>query len=92
MLRVYKYDLPYADCFKFELELPIGAKILTAKAQYGIGQLWALVDPEAEIQRRTFLITTTGHAIIEGPEELVYIDTMLFLNDSYVSHLFEVLK
>lgn len=56
---IWKYDVPLQDVF--ELPLPKGASVLTMREQYGELKLWALVDPAAPIEARSFAIVGTGN-------------------------------
>ena len=68
---VYKYDLFPNDYAT--LKLPKGYKILSFQAQKLSVCIWALVDPEAELEEVKFRLCGTGHAISE--ENLEYIGT-----------------
>lgn len=72
MRTIWKYQIPIKDYF--ELELPQGAEILTVQMQYGEPQLWALVDPNAQLEFRLFRLSGTGHPIINC--HLGYIGTI----------------
>jgi hypothetical protein len=58
---IWKFELEPTD--NQEIEMPKGAEILTAQNQVGIPCLWALVDPTAEKETRTFEVVGTGHPI-----------------------------
>jgi len=89
MLRVFKYDLPLNDYFK--LDLPRGAKILCFDTQFGVAQMWALVNPDETItESRQFRFAGTGHNITETPEQLEFIDTFQMRDGNLVFHVFEV--
>jgi hypothetical protein len=87
-LTVYKYPLPLRDYF--EIDLPLGAEILTAQIQGNTPQMWALVDPSLPTATRYFRLTGTGHPIRESQEDLRYISTFQQLGGSLISHLFEI--
>jgi hypothetical protein len=81
---VWKYTLEAAD--RQEIEMPIGARILSVQLQGGLGpQMWALVDPSAERERRAFLLFGTGHTGVHGQ----YIGTFQWHNGVTVWHVFE---
>ena len=71
----------------FTRELPKGAEILSFQIQGSEPMFWALVDPEAEREERTFIFTGTGVPIPEF-EGMRFIDTLQ--SEGYVFHLFEV--
>lgn len=86
MRKVFKYNLKVAD--KQQLELPIGATILTFDMQRERPVLWALVDPELPTETRMFRMAGTGHAI-DGA--LSHIGTSQLRDGGLVLHLFEIL-
>jgi hypothetical protein len=87
MKTVYKYPVPPDDTF--EMMLPQGAQILTVDLQFGEMQLWALIDPDAPLNRRRFRLAGTGHPIKE--RNLLYINTFQAHGGALILHLFEIL-
>lgn len=85
MKRVYKYPVPIDD--NFDLELPVGAEVLSAQAQHGFPFLWALVDDEVATEKRQFRLVGTGHPILESG--LTFIDTIQLKDGGFIVHLFE---
>lgn len=83
-LTVHKYP---ARLGSFDLHLPEGARVLTIQMQHDQPQLWALVDPHAELVPREFLAIGSGHQIEE--ELLTYIGTFQQDGGAFVWHLFE---
>ena len=81
---VYKWTLTPGVC---EIEMPDGADILTVQAQHAEPVLWALVNPDAPVARRTFRVIGTGHDI--GPGEHTYIGTLQLQAGALVIHVFE---
>lgn len=51
---IWKFTLEVKDIQT--LDMPKGAEILTVQFQETHGQLWALVDPNAEMEERDFAI------------------------------------
>ena len=86
MKAVWKYPLPGSDTF--DIKMPRGAKILTAAAQFEDVCLWALVNPEAPPETRSFRLAGTGHEITENLGR--HISTFQLANGRIVLHLFEV--
>lgn len=90
--------------FKFVLEhdtaiqLQKGAEILHVASQYGKVCLWALVDPRAETEPRTFMLFHTGESIPDAPA-FNFIGTAILKGDptfhrdivasDHVYHVFE---
>jgi len=70
-----------------QINMPIGAKILTAQMQNGQLYLWALVDdiPD-EFEQRVFTLYGTGALILEDPG--TYITTIQ--DNEYAWHIFEI--
>jgi hypothetical protein len=89
MLRVYKYVVPTNS--HFDMELPMGAKILAVDEQHGHYCMWALVDPDAETEIRYFRFAGTGHPITEDPSRLVHISTFKVDGGVLIWHIFEIM-
>lgn len=74
VLKIYKYQLEITD--RQTLKLPFGAKILSVETQTSGGitdtriVLYALVDPDAIVEERIFIIHGTGHPM--EPQEINY--------------------
>lgn len=84
MKAVYKYNLhPYARNM-----MPVGAKPLSVHAQGNDLCLWALVDTEAELENREFVIVGTGHEVHDHAGE--FIGSALLAGGTLVLHVFEV--
>lgn len=90
MKKVFKYELSYQTDL-INVELPIGAEVLTIDTQKNKLCLWVSVDPdELVMEIRQFRIAGTGHSIYEEP--LKYINTIQIYDGDIILHLFEVLK
>lgn len=64
-MKIFKYPLFYYTEPEL-IKLPKGAKILQAGIQEENDPktvFWALVDPEAELEERTFILASTGGEI-----------------------------
>lgn len=88
---IYKYPLPGEG--PFSLELPRGARVLSATGQHGIPVMWALVDPRAPLEERQFLLAPTGiplHPNGQDSPEPVFLGTILLLDGRFVLHLFDI--
>lgn len=85
--RVFKYSVEWGDIA--HVDMPEDAQILTAQLQGSSEKLvvWALVNPGAPLQSRTFRIAGTGHRITET---VAYISTVQLFDGSAVFHVFEV--
>ena len=86
-MKIFKYTITPAD--HFELELPIGAQILTVQTQYGVPCIWCLVNPNLSTEIRRFRMAGTGHPINED-FTLIYIGTFQMSGGQLIFHLFEM--
>jgi len=75
MRKIFKYQIPIQD--EFELELPVGARILSFQIQYEEPVIWAIVDPDAEKEKRYFNLYGTGHLMKEYPNGILEMDGKL---------------
>lgn len=71
------------------LDMPKGAKVLSAQSQGDNICLWAMVDPSEVSENRHFVVIGTGHDVPEL--HLVFIDTVQLFGGSLIFHVFEVL-
>ena len=74
------------DC----VSMPKGAEILDVGIQRGEIQIWAIVDPDANTEDRSFSIYGTG--MIIDPEGKKYLKTIFVQNGDFIWHIFEILK
>lgn len=73
---------------RFTTAMPKGAAILHVEVQGDAPQMWALVDPSAPAEPRTFESFGTGHPI--NAEIIAHIGTVQFDGGALVFHVFEV--
>jgi hypothetical protein len=90
MRKVLKYSLLDAAKYvgAFAIQMPHGARVLTIQLQHGEPMMWALVDPEAPLVTRQFVVKGTGWDVEH--DALVYVGTYQQVGGEYVWHLFEV--
>lgn len=89
MKKVFKYDVAIDDYQT--IEMPKCAELLKVGCQHGEMNLWALVDPNAETEKRKFRLAGTGHEITdEEASKLRYVGTCIMANGFAVFHLFEI--
>ena len=70
------------------LSMPRGARILAVQDQDGAACMWAIVDPEEELESRYFEIYGTGQPMHRDVEaDRFYVAT--FQQPPYVWHIFE---
>lgn len=83
---IYKYRTQVSTK-PLNLFLPKGAQILSVHIQRDQCYIWALVDPEAKNEGRTFHIVATGELF--DPTGLTYVGTFHGVEGWMVFHLFE---
>lgn len=86
MTTIWKFQVRIEDAFT--LEMPKGAKILSVQTQGNTPCLWAMVDPQAEKQKRYFSVFGTGFPFEIG-DHLTFVGTFQIHGGSLVFHLFE---
>lgn len=83
-MTIYKYGLEDEVC---TVQMPEGAKVLSAHVQNGSICIWALVDPSKPMVLRTFKVIGTGWKIEDT--QLEFIGTVLLESGRLVFHVFE---
>ncbi len=85
MLKIFKYTLKMKDIETIAMQKD--AMILDCQQQnQGFLTIWAIVNPDAELENRTFEIIGTGNVVSEQPREFIAtVQTGL-----YVWHIFEI--
>ena len=87
-MKVFKYK--FNPTAHVSIMLPRGAQILSVQFQCGEFCLWALVDPDAQMELRNFLFAGTGEELFEAPENLQFIETLQMEHRSLLRHFFEI--
>jgi len=88
MITVHKYKL---DPYNAQVNLPVGAEVLSAGYQLGEICIWAKVDTEQPMEERYFKVFGTGHKIhINMGIDYKFISTVFI--DTFVFHVFEVIN
>jgi|GraSoiStandDraft_14_1057315.scaffolds.fasta_scaffold235116_2 hypothetical protein len=85
MHQVWKFPLMPEEN---EVELPVGAEVLTVELTSQGPALLALVDPDAERETRTFLVIGNGTDLPEGVAALHYRGTAK-VPGAFTAHVFE---
>lgn len=86
-MKVYKYPVPLKD--HFEIEMPLGAEILSFQSQNDEMMIWAAVWPNKPIEKRKFSIIGTGQDIdMDCVKD--FIGTAQVVRGILVWHLFEM--
>lgn len=69
--------------------MPRGAQIVRVAEQILEGAIWAIVDPGAERELRTFEIRGTGHEIEDGAVYVGTFEQRRYGTTTFVWHVFE---
>ena len=85
MKKIFKWVLQAED--RQVLQMPAGATLLSLQVQKEQVCLWALCDPEAELEDRVFIVHGTGFQTPEDPG--TYVGTALLYDGGLVLHFFE---
>ena len=86
MKTIWKFPLQITGCLV--ITMPEDAEILCVQVQMDAPYIWALVDPSAGKEPRSFRMFGTGHPIETGID-YTYIGTFQVHGGSLVFHLFE---
>ena len=93
MNTVWKFQIPALT--QFNVTMPKNAQIIHVDSQLEQACLWAVVDPGALTETRSFILVETGHDIpaFDYPlERLKHCGTFMLSGGSLVFHLFEKVK
>ncbi len=85
-MKIFKYPLRIDA--QQELDLPVGARVLTVQLQDGKPCLWALVDEDAEVETITIEMIGTGHPVYDPGK---YLGTVQMEQGKLVLHVFAAL-
>lgn len=84
-LTIWKYDLKPST--HQLIEMPKGARLLTVQGQHSGVCLWAIVNDEAEVEKRAFGVYPTGG---DAPGALaIYLNTVQLQGGVLIFHVFE---
>lgn len=73
-----------------DIEMPVGAQVLTVQGQNDEAVMWCLVDTGVPLVTRKFSVFTTGDSF--NASQCKYIGTFQTDGDSFAGHVFEVLQ
>jgi len=85
-MTIWKYPLKVTDIQN--VEMPAGARVLSAHVQRDTICVWVLADPAADRVRRQFRIFGTGVPVGEIPMA-EFVATVHFLRVGLVFHVFD---
>lgn len=83
---IWKFEVQVEETF--QVSLPEGATVLSVDVQYGVPQMWALVEPGKPLRLRTFHVYGTGHVHSVNAFSR-FVGSFQLMNGSFVGHLFE---
>ena len=87
-MTIWKYTLEVTDTQN--IPMPKGSKILSVQAQENRPCIWALVNPNKELEPRRFEMYSTGHPLTFDSRD--YLGTFQLDQEALVFHLFEYLN
>ena len=88
MKAIYKYPLNTNS--EIEIEMPVGAQLLTVETQNNEPQMWAIVDTLKNPELRFFRVVLTGDPI-GTVDELAYLGSFI-IDNGLIYHVFEDLS
>jgi len=89
MITIYKYSILLKD--NFEIEMPVGATVLSFQVQRSVPCIWVQVNTNMPLEKRRFALKGTGHNLDNITEEIEkYIGTIQLENGGLIFHLFEL--
>lgn len=92
---VWKYTLKPTASGACNIDMPVGAKILSAQTQHDDVCTWAIVDVEEDVnmirETRVFQTVATGAGFEYDDKRMKFIDTVQFVyaSGALVFHVFE---
>jgi len=86
MTKIYKYPIGLGMT---DVEIPFGAKVISAKLQHGHPCVWAIIENDNTEELRTFGCYATGEEFDLHPRT-VFIDTISDPGNSFIFHVFEI--
>jgi hypothetical protein len=94
MKTIWKFSTLKGMDFKerFIIKMPKGAEILTVQVDEKNNHptIWALVDTEADVEYRNFVLVGTGNPIGTLVDKK-YIGTYQYQRGEFVGHIFELI-
>jgi hypothetical protein len=90
MKKIFKYQIDRPDNLMhvFPIEMHAGAMVVSAKLQNNKICIWALVDTDCEMVKRTILVAGTSQQIPLQYTKGYFIDSVL--QDDFVWHIFDL--
>lgn len=91
---VWKYPLGNWETGMFSAEMPRGAEVLSLQWQHDELCMWALVNPDAMVEQRHFIIVGTGHEVTgdDSISSSSFVGTFQYLGGDLIFHVFEVFR
>jgi len=94
---IWKFPLPVKNDSammewkdRFDLDMPRASTVLSIQVQHGQVVIWALVDPDAEREKRSFILAATGRDVPRKDDEaILVVGTVQLAGGGLVLHLFE---
>lgn len=88
MKKIFKYRLPFMEVAT--IEIPVGAQVIRIDGLDGALWLWAIVDPEAPVETRTFHLFKTGAEMPDDINSFIYLGCgAIFIQMQLMMYVFE---
>jgi hypothetical protein len=88
MKAIYKYRLPFMEVS--HIDMPYEANIIRVDGLDGALWVWAIVDPDAPIERREFHLFKTGAAMPDDIANFAYLGCgAIFIQMELMMYVFE---
>lgn len=89
--RIWKYQMPVSE--KFKMKLPKGAEIVRMAGENGMLWLWAIVDPSAEDEERTFHAFKAGGTMPDDISKLEFRGMAhIYIQQELMLYIFEEVR
>lgn len=87
MKTIFKYTIPFME--KVSMDLPVGAQVVRIDGMDGFLFMWCIVDTDAPIEKREFLLFKTGSPM-PSYKELRYLGCgAIFVQMELMMYVFE---
>jgi hypothetical protein len=90
--RIFKYRLPFMEIA--HIEMPVGARVIRVDGLDGALWVWAIVDPDAPVERREFHLFKTGAPMPEDiGDKYTYLGCgAIFIQMELMMYVFEEVR
>ena len=83
-MTIHKYSLSVGAN---EIEMPANSSVLTVQVYNYRFMLWAIVNPDAPMKKRKFMVVLTGEILPDNCKDKNYVATIQ--DGAFVYHIFD---